>query len=114
MDSGVATRPIADLEDYRRRLTQFVYQSASAMQPVFVAAKHRPKKVIFAEGEDHRVLHAAQEVVDEPSRWPMPDHSALPGSESPTQARARRVLVRQCRLYQPDCQGPDAPQSQPI
>jgi malate dehydrogenase (oxaloacetate-decarboxylating)(NADP+) len=65
MDSGVATRPIADLEDYRRRLTQFVYQSASAMQPVFVAAKHRPKKVIFAEGEDHRVLHAAQEVVDE-------------------------------------------------
>jgi malate dehydrogenase (oxaloacetate-decarboxylating)(NADP+) len=65
MDSGVATRPIADLEAYRRRLTQFVYQSASAMQPVFAAAKHRPKKVIFAEGEDHRVLQAAQEVVDE-------------------------------------------------
>ena len=65
MDSGVATRPIADLEAYRRRLTQFVYQSASAMQPVFAAAKHRPKTVIFAEGEDHRVLQAAQEVVDE-------------------------------------------------
>jgi len=65
MDSGVATRPIADLEAYRRRLTQFVYQSASAMQPVFAAAKHRPKKVIFAEGEDYRVLQAAQEVVDE-------------------------------------------------
>jgi malate dehydrogenase (oxaloacetate-decarboxylating)(NADP+) len=65
MDSGVATRPITDLEGYRRHLTQFVYQSASAMQPVFAAAKHRPKRVIFAEGEDQRVLQAAQELVDE-------------------------------------------------
>src|SRR5208283_4633494 len=64
MDSCVATRPIMDLEAYCRHLTQFVYQSASVMQPVFVAAKQRPKKVIFAEGEDHRVLQAAQAVVD--------------------------------------------------
>ena len=65
MDSGVATRPIADLEAYRNRLTQFVYQSASAMRPVFVAARRRQQRVIYAEGEEPRVLQAAQEVCDE-------------------------------------------------
>jgi malate dehydrogenase (oxaloacetate-decarboxylating)(NADP+) len=65
MDSGVATRPIADLEVYRQRLSQFVYQSRSAMQPVFAAAKRAPKRVIYAEGEDERVLRAAQVVIDE-------------------------------------------------
>jgi malate dehydrogenase (oxaloacetate-decarboxylating)(NADP+) len=65
MDSGVATRPIGDLEAYRLRLSQFVYQSGSAMQPVFAAAKRAPKRVVYAEGEDERVLRAAQVVVDE-------------------------------------------------
>jgi malate dehydrogenase (oxaloacetate-decarboxylating)(NADP+) len=65
MDSGVATLPIADMNAYRNRLTQFVYQSASAMRPVFAAAKRSPKRVIFAEGEDERVLAAAQVAVDE-------------------------------------------------
>ena len=65
MDSGVATRPIADLEAYRNRLTQFVYQSASAMRPVFVAARRRQQRVIYSEGEEPRVLQAAQEVCDE-------------------------------------------------
>src|SRR6185369_15276949 len=65
MDSGVATRPIDNLDAYRLRLTQFVYQSGSAMQPVFAAAKRLPKRVIYAEGEDERVLRAAQVVVDE-------------------------------------------------
>jgi malate dehydrogenase (oxaloacetate-decarboxylating)(NADP+) len=65
MDSGVATRPIDDLEAYRQRLSQFVYQSGSAMQPVFAAAKRAPKRVVYAEGEDERVLRAAQVVVDE-------------------------------------------------
>jgi malate dehydrogenase (oxaloacetate-decarboxylating)(NADP+) len=65
MDSGVATRPIGDMNAYLSKLTQFVYQSASAMQPVFVAAKHRPKRVAYAEGEDPRVLQAVQVVVDE-------------------------------------------------
>jgi malate dehydrogenase (oxaloacetate-decarboxylating)(NADP+) len=65
MLSGVATRPIADLEAYRQRLSQFVYQSGSAMQPVFAAAKRAPKRVVYAEGEDERVLRAAQVVVDE-------------------------------------------------
>ncbi|MGZ5772136.1 MAG: NADP-dependent malic enzyme [Caldimonas sp.] len=65
MDSGVATRPIADMHAYRRRLSQFVYQSGSSMQPIFAAAKHAPKRVVYAEGEDERVLRAAQVVVDE-------------------------------------------------
>jgi malate dehydrogenase (oxaloacetate-decarboxylating)(NADP+) len=71
MDSGVATRPIGDLNAYRGRLTQFVYQSASAMQPVFAAAKHRPKRVAYAEGEDPRVLQAVQVVVDEGLAYPI-------------------------------------------
>ena len=65
MDSGVATRPIEDMPAYRQRLSQFVYQSGSAMQPVFAAAKRSPKRVVYAEGEDERVLRAAQVLVDE-------------------------------------------------
>jgi malate dehydrogenase (oxaloacetate-decarboxylating)(NADP+) len=65
MGSGVAIRPIDDLQAYRQRLSQFVYQSGSAMQPVFAAAKRAPKRVAYAEGEDERVLRAAQVVVDE-------------------------------------------------
>jgi malate dehydrogenase (oxaloacetate-decarboxylating)(NADP+) len=65
MDSGVATRPIDDMPAYRQRLSQFVYQSGSSMQPMFAAAKRAPKRVVYAEGEDERVLRAAQVVVDE-------------------------------------------------
>lgn len=65
MDSGVATQPIADMKAYRNQLSQFVYESSSPMQPVFLAAKNNPKRVIYAEGEDERVLRAAQVAVDE-------------------------------------------------
>ncbi len=65
MDSGVATRPIADFEAYRERLNEFVYRSASAMRPVFEAAKRAPQRVLYAEGEDARVLQAVQVAVDE-------------------------------------------------
>ena len=65
MDSGVATRPIADMPAYRQRLSQFVFQSGSSMQPLFAAAKRAPRRVVYAEGEDERVLRAAQVVVDE-------------------------------------------------
>ncbi|KQW69897.1 NADP-dependent malic enzyme [Methylibium sp. Root1272] len=65
--SGVASRPIVDIEAYRRRLRQFVYRSGNAMQPVFAAARAGGslKRVAYAEGEDERVLRAAQVVVDE-------------------------------------------------
>jgi malate dehydrogenase (oxaloacetate-decarboxylating)(NADP+) len=65
MDSGVATRPLADLDAYRARLTRFVYQSGSTMEPVFASAKKAPKRLIYAEGEEERVLRAVQVVVDE-------------------------------------------------
>jgi malate dehydrogenase (oxaloacetate-decarboxylating)(NADP+) len=65
MDSGVATRPIADFDAYRDRLNQFVYQSGQIMRSVFAAAKKAPKRVVYAEGEDERFLRAAQQVVDE-------------------------------------------------
>ncbi len=65
MDSGVAGRPIADFGAYREKLTNFVYQSGLLMKPVFQAAKKEPKRIVFAEGEDERVLRAVQVVLDE-------------------------------------------------
>jgi malate dehydrogenase (oxaloacetate-decarboxylating)(NADP+) len=65
MDSGVAGRPIADFAAYRERLTHFVYASGLLMKPVFQAAKKAPKRIVFAEGEDERVLRAVQVVLDE-------------------------------------------------
>ncbi|MCL4763623.1 MAG: NADP-dependent malic enzyme, partial [Burkholderiales bacterium] len=65
MDSGVATRPIADFAAYRERLTTFVYHSGLLMKPIFQAAKQSPRRIVYAEGEDERVLRAAQVVVDE-------------------------------------------------
>ncbi|MGL1835011.1 NADP-dependent malic enzyme [Rhodocyclaceae bacterium SMB388] len=68
MASGVATRPIEDFEAYAASLTNFVYQSGIVMKPVFNAAKAIPaaqKRVIFAEGEDERVLHTVRVVIDE-------------------------------------------------
>ena len=65
MDSGVATRPITDFDAYRQRLTTFVYHSGLLMKPVFSAAKKEPKRIVYAEGEDERVLRAVQVVVDE-------------------------------------------------
>ena len=65
MESGVATRPILDFDAYRQRLSEFVYNSAFIMKPVFAKAKAAPKRIVFCEGEDDRVLHAVQIVVDE-------------------------------------------------
>jgi len=65
MDSGVATRPIDDFDAYRVRLTSFVYHSGLLMKPIFSAAKQAPKRIVYAEGEDERVLRAVQVVVDE-------------------------------------------------
>jgi len=68
MDGGVATRPIADLEAYAETLQQFVYRSGTFMKPLFTVAKAAPpelKRIVYAEGEDERVLRAVQVVVDE-------------------------------------------------
>jgi len=65
MESGVATRPITDFTAYREKLMQFVYTSGLLMKPLFEAAKKGPKRIVFAEGEDERVMRAVQVVVDE-------------------------------------------------
>jgi malate dehydrogenase (oxaloacetate-decarboxylating)(NADP+) len=63
MDSGVATRPIADMDAYREQLGATVYRTGMVMRPVFAAAKADPARIVFAEGEDERVLRAAQFVL---------------------------------------------------
>jgi malate dehydrogenase (oxaloacetate-decarboxylating)(NADP+) len=65
MDSGVATRPIADMAAYHEQLSGFLYHSTMLMKPVFDMAKANPNRLVYAEGEDQRVLHAVQMVVDE-------------------------------------------------
>ena len=68
MDSGVATRPIADLDAYAMHLLQFVYHSGTLMQPIFAAARKAPvqrNRIVYAEGEDERVLRAVQIAVDD-------------------------------------------------
>jgi malate dehydrogenase (oxaloacetate-decarboxylating)(NADP+) len=64
-ESGVATRPIADFDAYRQQLGRFVYQTGMFMRPVFAAAKARPARVVYAEGEDERVLRALNVVLEE-------------------------------------------------
>ena len=65
MDSGVATRPIADFRAYEQQLGAFVFRSGLVMKPVFERARAEPKRVIYAEGEDERVLRAVQAALDE-------------------------------------------------
>ncbi|MFQ5661222.1 MAG: NADP-dependent malic enzyme [Gammaproteobacteria bacterium] len=65
MDSGVATRPIEDLEHYREQLSQYVFQTVIVMRPIFERAKQDPKRLVYAEGEEDKILRAVQAVVDE-------------------------------------------------
>ncbi|MFQ5755993.1 MAG: NADP-dependent malic enzyme [Acidiferrobacterales bacterium] len=64
IDSGVATRPIDDLAAYRERLTQHVVRSGLLMRPIFERARNDPRRIIYAEGEESRVLQAVQQVID--------------------------------------------------
>ncbi|EDT1775575.1 NADP-dependent oxaloacetate-decarboxylating malate dehydrogenase [Salmonella enterica subsp. enterica serovar Typhimurium] len=63
MDSGVATRPIADFDAYIDKLTEFVYKTNLFMKPIFSQARKDPKRVVLPEGEEARVLHATQELI---------------------------------------------------
>jgi malate dehydrogenase (oxaloacetate-decarboxylating)(NADP+) len=85
MDSGVATRPIAKFEDYATQLERFAFRSGLVMKPLFAKAKAQPVRVIYAEGEDERVLHAAQVVLEENVARPI-----LVGRPSVVEARIKR------------------------
>jgi len=89
MDSGVATRPIADLDAYRESMSQFVYHSGLIMKPLFAAAKAAPRRIVYAEGEDERVLRAVQVVVDEGLARP-----TLIGRPAVLQSRIERLGLR--------------------
>jgi malate dehydrogenase (oxaloacetate-decarboxylating)(NADP+) len=92
MASGVATRPITDFDAYRERLNQFVYQSGLIMKPLFDMAKQTPKRVVYADGEEERVLRAAQVVVDEGMARPV-----LIGRPEVVQMRIERLGLRMHR-----------------
>ncbi|MDO5770350.1 MAG: NADP-dependent malic enzyme [Psychrobacter sp.] len=71
MESGVATLPIEDMNAYRQQLSEFVYNSAFVMKPIFAKAKTAPKRIVYCEGEDQNVLLAVQVVVDEGLAYPI-------------------------------------------
>ncbi|WP_299402860.1 NADP-dependent malic enzyme [uncultured Roseobacter sp.] len=71
METGVATRPIEDLDAYRQKLDGSVFKSALLMRPVFQSARLAPRRIVFAEGEDERVLRCAQAVLEETIEKPI-------------------------------------------
>jgi malate dehydrogenase (oxaloacetate-decarboxylating)(NADP+) len=89
MESGVASAPIDDLWSYRDQLNNFVYQSGFIMKPVFAAAKAAPRRVVFAEGEEERVLRAIQTVLEEGLAEPV-----LIGRPDVVQMRIERIGLK--------------------
>ncbi|RMA41754.1 NADP-dependent malic enzyme [Rhodophyticola porphyridii] len=86
MDSGVATRPMRDLTAYKAKLNQSVFRSALIMRPVFEAAATTSRRIVFAEGEDERVLRAAQAMLEETTDKPI-----LIGRPEVIEARVERA-----------------------
>src|SRR6202000_2372233 len=85
MDSGVATRPIKNFDEYTALLERFAFRSGLVMKPMFAKAKTQPVRVIYAEGEDERVLRATQVVLEEKLARPI-----LVGRPSVVEARIKR------------------------
>ena len=102
MDSGVARRPITDFDAYQSELEKFVYRSGQLMRPVFETARANPRRVVYAEGEDERVLRAVQTVVDEGLA-----HPVLIGRRSVIEQRSEALKLRldfnkQVRIVDPE------------
>ncbi len=89
MKTGVATRPLADVEAYKQQLSEFVYRSSLLMKPIFSRAKKKPRRLVYAEGEDERVLQAAQHVLEEKIATPI-----LIGRREVITARIKRLNLR--------------------
>jgi malate dehydrogenase (oxaloacetate-decarboxylating)(NADP+) len=89
MESGVARRPIKDFDAYRRDLEKFVFRSGSLMRPVFEAAARNPKRIVFAEGEDERILRAAQTLIDDGTAHPI-----LLGRHAVIKAKVKQMGLR--------------------
>jgi malate dehydrogenase (oxaloacetate-decarboxylating)(NADP+) len=89
MDSGVATRPIHDMDAYKEKLGQFIYRTGLLMKPVYERARADRKRVVYAEGEEETVLRAVQTVIDERLAFPI-----LIGRPSVIETRIKRLGLR--------------------
>jgi malate dehydrogenase (oxaloacetate-decarboxylating)(NADP+) len=89
IDSGVATRPVADFASYRIELQRFVFRSGQLMQPIFAAASQSLQRIVYSDGEDERVLRAVQTVVDDGIAEPL-----LLGRRSVIETRVREMGLR--------------------
>ena len=89
MQSGVARRPIKDLRKYMEKLSQYVFRSIILMRPVFEKAKQAPKRLVYAEGEQTKVLRAVQSVIDEGIAKPI-----LIGDEALIDSHIKRMGLR--------------------
>jgi malate dehydrogenase (oxaloacetate-decarboxylating)(NADP+) len=89
MDSGVATRPIKDFEAYKLKLRQFFIRSQQIMNPIFARARENPKRVVYCEGEEDKVLQAVQQVVDEQMALPI-----IIGRKKVVETRLKRLGLR--------------------
>ena len=87
-ETGVAARPIADMEAYRERLDGSVYRSSLVMRPVFETARTEPRRIVFAEGEDERVLRTAVSMIEE-----MVEQPILIGRPDVIASRAARLAL---------------------
>jgi malate dehydrogenase (oxaloacetate-decarboxylating)(NADP+) len=95
MESGVATRPIADLDAYRDRLNASVFRSTMIMRPVFEAARTSDRKIVFAEGEDDRVIRAAFSMLEDTN-----DRPILVGRPEVIKSRCERQGIPESALGQ--------------
>jgi len=89
MDSGVATRPIVDMDAYKEKLGQFIYRTGLLMKPVYERARADRKRVVYAEGEEETVLRAVQTVIDERLAFPI-----LIGRPDVIETRIQRLGLR--------------------
>ncbi|MBY6091693.1 NADP-dependent malic enzyme [Pseudooceanicola sp. 502str34] len=89
MESGVATRPLEDIAAYKAKLNSSVFKSALLMRPVFEAASSTSRRIVFAEGEDERVLRAAQAMLEETTEQPI-----LIGRPEVLEARCERAGLK--------------------
>ncbi len=103
MDSGVARRPISDFHAYERELEKFVYRSGQLMRPVFEIARRAQKRVVYAEGEEERILRAVQTVVDERLARPI-----LVGRRAVIQDKAAKLGLRLDFIRDVNIMDPDA------
>jgi len=89
MESGVATRPITDWDAYREKLQSYTYRTSMVMRPIFARAKIDPKRVVYCEGEEERVLRAVQMVLDDGIAKPI-----LIGRKEVIETRVKRLGLR--------------------